>query len=85
MSCDKRGAGRGVASQAMTWELAGQGEKNTDIRPNKVQMLPFRCVTLRKSLTFSEPNSLICESLLVLPHSNRELPRDKLLPVEDAQ
>lgn len=78
-------SGVDMTSQAMAWEMAGQGRKYTNSRPNKVQILPSHCVTWRKSWTFSEPNSLICASLLMLLHNNKELPRDKLLPVEDDQ
>ena len=76
-------SGMDMTSQAMAWEMVGQGRKYTNSRPNKVQILPFHCVTWRKSWTFSEPNSLICASLHMLLHNNKELPRDKLLPVED--
>lgn len=55
MSCDKRGAERGVASQAMRWEVAGQsGKKRT---PDPIGFRSHLChlMALRKPLTFSEP------------------------------
>lgn len=51
-------SGMDMTSQAMAWEMVGQGRKYTNSRPKKVQILPFHCVTWRKSWTFSEPNHL---------------------------